>query len=195
MPGTPDPYAQLKQFILRDTKLNEEQLNLFCKKFRHKIIKRNELLLQAGDVCPYLYFVNSGCLRVFMLDINGKEATRFLITEGRFGTAFPSFILQEPSLASIQSIEPSHILYISHHEFNELFDIFPAWEHSYRIGLQMDYIASIKRIESLITMDAKQRYQQLMETRPTLIQRLPSKIIADYLGISQETLSRLKSKK
>jgi CRP/FNR family cyclic AMP-dependent transcriptional regulator len=59
----------------------------------------------------------------------------------------------------------------------------------------MDYIASIKRIESLITMDATQRYKQLMETPPTLIQRLPNKIIADYLGISQETLSRLKSKK
>jgi CRP-like cAMP-binding protein len=98
-------------------------------------------------------------------------------------------------LAYIQSIEPSDLLYISHHDFNELFDAFPGWEHSYRVGLQMDYIASIKRIESLITMDAKQRYQSLMETNPALIQRLPSKIIADYLGISQETLSRLKSKK
>lgn len=195
MSSAPDPYAQLKQFILRDLPLDEGQIHLFCKKFRHKNTKRNELLLQAGDVCPYLYFVNSGCLRVFMLDINGREATRFLITENRFGTAFPSFTLQEPSLASIQSIEPSDILYISHHDFNELFDIFPGWEHSYRINLQIDYIASIKRIESLITMDAKQRYQLLMETNPTLIQRLPSKIIADYLGISQETLSRLKSKK
>jgi CRP-like cAMP-binding protein len=195
MTDVPDTYAQLKQFILRDLPLDEGQLHLFCKKFRHKSTKRNELLLQAGDVCPYLYFVNSGCLRVFMLDINGKEATRFLITENRFGTAFPSFMLQEPSLAAIQSIEPSDILYISHHDFNGLFDTFPGWEHSYRIGLQMDYIASIKRIESLITMDAKQRYQLLMETNPTLIQRLPSKIIADYLGISQETLSRLKSKK
>jgi CRP-like cAMP-binding protein len=175
--------------------IDEAGLDVFCKKFRHKTTKRNEVLLHSGEVCPYIYFVNSGCLRVFMLDVNGKESTRFLVTEGRFGTAFPSFNLQEPSLAAIQSIEPGDILYISHHDFNDLLDTFPGWEHVYRVSLEKDYIASIKRIESLITMDAKQRYQLLMQTNPTLIQRLPSKIIADYLGISQETLSRLKSKK
>jgi CRP-like cAMP-binding protein len=189
------PYHQLIQFLTGSMQFDEQQLDMFCKKFRHKTTKRNEVLLLAGDVCPYIYFVNSGCLRVYMLDVNGKESTRFLITEGRFGTAFPSFNLQEPSLAAIQSIEPSDVLYISHHDFNQLLETFPGWEHVYRIGLEKDYIASIKRIESLITMDARQRYQLLMKTNPTLIQRLPSKIIADYLGISQETLSRLKSKK
>ncbi|RYU91545.1 Crp/Fnr family transcriptional regulator [Mucilaginibacter terrigena] len=193
MPST--PYQQLKQYLVNNISVDDEQLAAFCKKFRHKTTKRNEVLLQAGDVCPYIYFVNSGCLRIYMLDVNGKESTRFLVTEGRFGTAFPSFNLQEPSLAAIQSIEPSDVLYISHYDFNQLLDTFPGWEHLYRIGLEKDYIASIKRIESLITMDARQRYQLLMETNPALIQKLPSKIIADYLGVSQETLSRLKSKK
>lgn len=174
---------------------DEAQLDAFCQKFRLKRTKRNEILLTAGDVCPYIYFVNSGCLRIYMMDVNGKESTRFLVTEGRFGTAFPSFTLQEPSLAYIQSIEPTEALYINYHDFRELLDIIPGWERVYRINLEHDYIASIKRIESLITMDATQRYKQLMETTPTLIQRLPNKIIADYLGISQETLSRLKSKK
>ncbi|WP_374950862.1 Crp/Fnr family transcriptional regulator [Mucilaginibacter sp.] len=191
---TADPYTQLRKFIAT-FKVAGEYADLFCSKFRHKTTKRNEILLHAGDVCPYIYFVNSGCLRVFMLDVNGKESTRFLVTENRFGTAFPSFTLQEPSLAAIQSVLPSDVLYINHHDFNNLFEIIPGYEHGYRLSLQMDYIASIKRIESLITMDAKQRYQQLLKTHPTLIQTLPSKIIADYLGISQETLSRLKSKK
>jgi hypothetical protein len=65
----------------------------------------------------------------------------------------------------------------------------------YRTGLELDYIASIQRIESLITMDSKARYNILMQTQPEIIKRLPNKIVADYLGISQETLSRLKSKK
>lgn len=190
-----NPYQQLRQFISTHMRIDEQQLDVFCRKFRHKTIKRNEVLLHAGEVCPYIYFVNTGCLRVFMLDVNGKESTRFLVTEGRFGTAFPSFNLKEPSLAAIQSIEPGDVLYITYNDFNDLLDNFPGWEHVYRVSLEKDYIASIKRIESLITMDAKQRYQLLMETNPALIQRLPSKIIADYLGISQETLSRLKSKK
>jgi CRP-like cAMP-binding protein len=188
-------YAQLKQFLSKNMPADEAILDAFCQKFRLKKTKRNELLLSAGEVCPYIYFVNSGCLRIYMMDVNGKESTRFLVTEGRFGTAFPSFTLQEPSLAYIQSIEPTEALYINYQHFRELLDTIPGWERVYRINLEMDYIASIKRIESLITMDATQRYKQLMESTPTLIQRLPNKIIADYLGISQETLSRLKSKK
>ena len=128
------------------------------------------------------------------MDNTGKESTRFLIPEGRFGTAFPSFILQEPSPAFIQGIEPSEILYLTYQEFRLLSDVLPGWEKLYIKNLEHDYIASIRRIESLITMNAKERYALLMEDNPGLIQRLPSKIIADYLGISQETLSRLKSK-
>lgn len=188
-------YTQLKQFLAHNMAADEATLDAFCQKFRLKKTGRNELLLSAGEVCPYIYFVNSGCLRIYMMDVNGKESTRFLVTEGRFGTAFPSFTLQEPSLAYIQSIEPTEALYINHKDFKALLDEVPGWERVYRINLERDYIASIKRIESLITMDATQRYRQLMETNPTLIQRLPNKIIAEYLGISQETLSRLKSKK
>jgi CRP-like cAMP-binding protein len=128
------------------------------------------------------------------MDNSGKESTRFLIPEGRFGTAFPSFILQEPSPAFIQSIEPSEILYLTYQEFRSLSDTLPGWEKLYISNLEHDYIASIRRIESLITMNARERYVLLMEDNPALIQRLPSKIIADYLGVSQETLSRLKSK-
>ncbi|RFZ84700.1 Crp/Fnr family transcriptional regulator [Mucilaginibacter terrenus] len=189
-------YALLKQNLAeRLPHFTDEQVNNFCSYFKAKTVKRNEILLHAGDVCPYLYFVNTGCLRVYMLDAAGRESTRFLITEDRFGTAFPSFNLQEPSLAYIQSIEAGEVLFIDHRSFNSLFDVFPGWERVYRIAIEKDYIASIKRIESLITMDATQRYNNLLATQPTLIQRLPSKIIADYLGISQETLSRLKSKK
>ncbi|MBK0378982.1 Crp/Fnr family transcriptional regulator [Mucilaginibacter segetis] len=190
-----DTHTQLKKFITNQITIEDELLALICNKFRYKATRRNQILLHADEVCPYIYFVNQGCLRVYLLDAAGKEFTRFLITENRFGTAFPSFTLQEPSLAYIESIEPSQLLYISYSDYQSLFDIVPGWERSTRLGLQADYIASIKRIESLITMDAKQRYQLLIKTNPTLVQRLPSKIIADYLGISQETLSRLKSKK
>lgn len=190
-----DVYQQLKDYVRRHIQADDALIDLFCSRFHLKITKRNELLLQAGEVNPNMYFVNTGCLRVYMLDEQGRESTRFLVFEGRFGTAFPSFTLQEPSLAYIQSLEPSELLYISRKDFCELFDIIPGWERAYRINLEQDYIDSIKRIESLITMDALERYSMLMDNSATLIQRLPSKIIADYLGVSQETLSRLKSKK
>jgi CRP-like cAMP-binding protein len=190
-----DIYFSLKKYFTSNLTASEEEISLFCSKFKAKRTKRNEILLHAGEVNPYMYFVNSGCLRIYMMDAEGREATRFLVMDSRFGTAFPSFILQEPSMAYIQTIEASELLYINFADFRGLMDTFPGWETVYRINLEKDYIASIKRIESLITMDAKERYNLLMASDPQMIQRLPSKIIADYLGISQETLSRLKSKR
>ena len=189
-----DPYRHFKQFLSVHLEA-DDQINEFCRKFKHKTTIQNELLLSVEEICTHLYFVNSGCLRIYLLDSNGNESTRFLVTENKFGTSFPSFKLQEPSLASIQSLEPSDLLYITYKDFNVLLNEYPVWERIYRIILEKEYIESIKRIESLITMDAKQRYQTLMETNPSFIQRFPSRMIADYLGISQETLSRLKSKK
>ncbi|HEY4198594.1 MAG TPA: Crp/Fnr family transcriptional regulator [Mucilaginibacter sp.] len=188
-------YQILKDYLSRHIEISDEEADAFCNKFQLSTTRRGEILLEAGSICKHMYFVNKGCLRVYLVDGEGRESTRFLIPEGRFGTAFPSFILQEPTQAWIQSIEPSEILYLTHQDFRALPDILPAWEKLYRMSLEQDYIASIKRIESLITMSAKERYAMLMKNNPELIQRLPSKIIADYLGISQETLSRLKSKK
>lgn len=188
-------FGQLKKYLTNHIDVDDESFSAFCSKFKSRTFRRNEILLKAGETCAYMYFVKSGCLRVFMLDAEGKESTRFLVFENKFGTAFPSFTLQEPSLASIQSLETSEVLYISYRDFQQLSDHFPGWEKVYRINLEKDYIESIKRIESLITFNAKDRYKLLLINNQTLIKRLPSKIVADYLGISQETLSRLKSKK
>jgi CRP-like cAMP-binding protein len=188
-------YKLLEQYLRKNIAgVSDEEILAFSYKLKFRKTRRGEILLEAGNVCKYIYFVNQGCLRVFLMDNTGKESTRFLIPEGRFGTAFPSFILQEPSPAFIQSIGPSEILYLPYQEFRSLSDVLPGWEKLYISNLEQDYIASIRRIESLITMNAKERYALLMEDSPALIQSLPSKIIADYLGISQETLSRLKSK-
>jgi CRP-like cAMP-binding protein len=187
-------YQVLKAYLKRYIEATDEEIAAFSNKFKLKETKRGEVLLETGSVCRHMYFVNKGCLRIYLLDDAGHESTRFLIPEGRFGTAFPSFILQEPSQAFIQSIESSEILYLTYADFRKLPNILPAWEKLYRMNLEQDYIASIKRIESLITMSAKERYALFVENNPRLIQRIPAKIIADYLGISQETLSRLKSK-
>jgi len=187
-------YRLVEEYLRKHADVSDEGIAAFSSRLKSKKTKRGEILLEAGNVCRHIYFVNHGCLRVFLMDDAGKESTRFLIPEGRFGTAFPSFILQEPSPAFIQSIEASEILYLTYQEFRSLSEVFPGWEKLYISNLEHDYIASIRRIESLITMNAKERYALLMEDNPGLIQRLPSKIIADYLGISQETLSRLKSK-
>ncbi|QNF34304.1 Crp/Fnr family transcriptional regulator [Adhaeribacter swui] len=163
--------------------------------FKLKYTRRHEILVPKGGIAKHIYFVVKGCLRVFLTQEDGSESTRFLLFEGRLGTAFPSFILQQPSMATLESLEPSEVLMLSYANHQTLLQEVPGWETMYRHCLELDYIAAIQRIESFITQDAKARYLTLLQNYPEIIQRLPAKIIADYLGISQETLSRLKAKK
>ena len=188
-------HPALKQHLEDKLILSPEHERLIANCFKTRFTKRNEILVEKGSIAKHLYFVVKGCLRVFLTDDEGNESTRFLIFEDHFGTAFPSFVQQKPSVAAIQSLEPSELFMISRQDAQMLMKEISGWETMMRLGLEQDYIASIERIESLITLDAKERYNILMQNQPGLIQRLPGKIIADYLGISQETLSRLKSKK
>jgi CRP/FNR family cyclic AMP-dependent transcriptional regulator len=188
-------HPALKRHLEGKIVLSAEQEELVNSCFKPKTATRNEILLQKGNIARQVYFVVKGCLRVYLIGEDGNEWTRFLIFDGRMGTAFPSFILREPSVAAIQSLESSDLLTLSYTDREMLFREIPAFERLMRIGLELDYIASIQRIESLITMDSKSRYHLLLQNNPEIIQRLPARIIADYLGISQETLSRLKAKK
>lgn len=188
-------YPALQKYLEGKLHLLPEHQALVDSCFKPKSTKRNELLVPKGEIARNLYFVIKGYLRVFLISEDGSESTRFLILEGNIGTAFPSYILQQPSVAAIQSPEPSEVLALSYHDRERLLKEVPGWETMHRISIEQAYIDSIQRIESLITMDAKDRYNMLLKSQPELIKKLPSKIIADYLGISQETLSRLKSKK
>jgi CRP/FNR family cyclic AMP-dependent transcriptional regulator len=187
-------HPALQAFLKGKISLSPEHVELVSRCFKQKKTKRNEVLVPQGAIAKHVYFVVKGCLRVFLTRANGSESTRFLIFEGRMGTAFPSFILRQPSSATVQSLEPSELLLISYEDRHMLQKVVPGWETMDRIGLERDYIESIQRIESFITMDAATRYAILLQNNPEMILRLPSKIVADYLGISQETLSRLKGK-
>ena len=188
-------HPSLKKYLEAKINLSPEHEVLVSDCFKSKFAKRNEILVPNGKVARHIYFVAKGCLRIFLINEDGSESTRFLIFEGHIGTAFPSFILGEPSAASVQALEASELLALSYTDRQMLLQKVPGWETMERINLELDYIASIKRIESFITMDSKARYKILMDNDPEIIQKIPAKIIADYLGISQETLSRLKSKK
>ncbi len=188
-------HPALKKYLDGKIDLSPQHEQVVSRCFTPKLTKRNELLVAKGTVARHMYFVVTGCLRVFLTGEDGSESTRFLVFDGRFGTAFPSFILQQPSVASVQSIEASELLTLTLGARQTLHKEVPGWETMDRIGLELDYIASIQRIERFITMDAKARYDALRQTNPELVRRLPDKIIADYLGISRETLSRLRAKK
>lgn len=185
----------LAETLRKHTNLSERKINTVVAAYQPFATKRNQVLLRKGDIANHLYFVEKGCLRVFITDESGNEFTRFLIEEGMDGTAFPSFIQRKPSSASIQCIGQCEVLRITYAEREKLYNAVPEMEKYYRKTIELAYVDAIHRIESLIAMSAQERYQLLLKEKPKLFQQLPANVIAEYMGISKETLSRLKSRK
>lgn len=187
-------YEQLSHYIKKNIEVSDEDLNTILSYFKPLKQDKNDLLLSQGQTSQYSYFVAKGCLRIYFINEEGKDVTRYIAFENQFATALVSFITKMPSMEYIQVIEKSELLAISHEDFNYLKTIIPQWNTFYSQYLEKAYVNSNNRLMSFTTMDALERYNQLLKINPTIVKRLPNKIVASYINISQETLSRLKSK-
>lgn len=172
----------------------EQELDKIIASFVPKSVKRNTLLLHEGEVCNAFYFIDNGSIRTFFIDKNGSEKTRYIMPDCSIGTALTSFISRQPSAEFLQTLEDTELLSISHTDFYRLNKQFPNWSVFYQKILEMAYTFQNKKIEQLVTLTAKQRYEKLLEENPNLIQKVSNRILASYLDMREETLSRLKSR-
>lgn len=189
-----DMYTQLTKFITDRIAIDNEQLQVILSYFKPLTLKKNEVINIVGNPARRMYFVNKGCLRVFFLKVNGAEVTRRFAFENTFSTSLTSFISGEPLTECTKAIETTELLYISRNDFYHLLDVIPAWEKFYRNYLEFAYVNNTKRLQSFATQDAAERYKLLLKESPHIVLRLSNKLVANYLNISQEALSRLKSK-
>jgi CRP-like cAMP-binding protein len=154
---------------------------------------KNELLLTEGKTCRYLYFLQQGALRGFYT-LEGKEITHWFAFENDFFTSFHSFITQQPSVENLQFIEGSVVWTISKDKLNGLFDKHHEIEKLVRIAYEKYYIRLEERFINAQFKTATERYMELLKLSPHILNRVSLGYIASYLGISQETLSRIRSK-
>lgn len=133
-------------------------------------------------------------MRIFLFNEDKLDATRYFAFENQFATALVSFITGEPSEEFIEAAEHSELLYITYTNFYFLLEKIPQWEKFYRHYLEKAYVNNTKRLMSFLTLDATEKYRELLNENPIIVRRLPNKMVASYLNIFQETLSRLKSK-
>jgi CRP-like cAMP-binding protein len=187
-------HQQLKRYLKLNISINDETLDEIVKNFSFITIKKNSILLSQGSTCNKLYFVNKGCIRTYYTTGQGQEKTRLIAFEGMIATSLSSFISQQPSFEFVEALENSELLYISRDKFYQLVDQYPEWKQFYVRLLEFAYLFQNKKIEELVTLSAGERYAILMKEHPNYIQRLSNKVLASYLDITQETLSRLKSK-
>lgn len=181
-------YQKLNEKIL----LNEEELQ-WCKSFfTPKKIRKRQYVLQEGDVCKYVAFVEKGILRSYTIDDKGNEHIMQFAFEGWWIADQYSFLTGEPAIYYIDALEDSELLLLSKQAEEELLLKIPKFERYFRLLLQNSLIATQRRLISSLSQTAEERYQQLISNCPTIPQRVPQHMMASFLGITPETLSRIR---
>lgn len=161
--------------------------------FNKLVLPRNEYLITQGKICRHLYFLEQGCLRGYY-NLEDKEITHWFGFENDFVTSFHSFITQEPAVENIQLIEGCVLWSISKERLTALFNEHQEVERLVRIAYEKYYIRLEERFVNAQFRTASERYQQLLLQSPHILDRMPLGHVAAYLGISPETLSRIRGR-
>jgi CRP-like cAMP-binding protein len=188
-------YDDLAASLRKHVDIEEPVLQAIFSKVQPLHVSKHDILLTKGDICTALYFISQGCLRTYYVQRNWQESTRLIALEGSFFTVLPSFVQQEPSSEYIQALEDSVLLCLSRSDFELLTNEYCILERVYLKNLEQEHFRHIKRMEGILSMTAKDRYKFILEFFPEIIARVSNRVIATYLGITQESLSRLKSQK
>jgi CRP-like cAMP-binding protein len=155
-------------------------------------LRKRQYLLQEGDVCIYQAFVEKGMLRSYTIDEKGAEHILQFAPEGWWAADLSSYITGEPSRFTIEALEDSELLLLSKPSWDHLMQAIPKFEHYFRIIIQNHLIATQKRLMQSLSETAEEKYLKFTKTYPECVQRVPQHMIASYLGITRETLSRLR---
>jgi CRP-like cAMP-binding protein len=185
-------FELLLQSIKEKISISKEEFD-FCKTlFIPKKLRKKQYLLQEGDVCRYTAFVEKGILRTFSVDEKGNEPILQFSMEGWWIADLYSFLTEEFSQYNIEALEDCELLLITKENWEILLDKVPAFERYFRLLIQNNLIATQRRLMSSLSESAEEKYTKLINNFPGCIQRVPQHMIASYLGITPETLSRIR---
>jgi CRP-like cAMP-binding protein len=172
--------------------VNEEEFDYFKSLFVPKKLRKRQYFLQEGDVCKYQAFVEKGLLRSYTVDEKGNEHILQFASEGWWMADLSSYLTNEPSFLNMDALEDVELLLLSKPVWEQAMKKLPALEHYFRIIIQNHLIVTQKRLLQSLTETAEKKYSRFLKTYPECLQRMPQHMIASYLGVSRETLSRIR---
>jgi CRP-like cAMP-binding protein len=173
---------------------NEEEQAIIKTHLTPKKLRKKQYLLQEGDVCKTIAFVEKGALRAYSIGNNGGEHIIQFALEGWTISDLYSFLTGEAATYNIEALEDSELVLITKSAQEELLKKLPKYETFMRLQLTGAYLAMHKRLNSILSMSLEERYSALTSLYPDIVQRVPQHMIASYMGLTPETLSRVRKK-
>lgn len=183
----------LIQFLSEFNELTESQIQELAQSMTVVEFKRNDLIVKEGQMCSLCYFVLKGCLRQYVIQ-DGVEKTVAIYTENQAINYYSNQSEQRASTSYLTSVEDAVLLVGSPDKNEELYSRFPILVEITRKMVEADLGKAQDTLAKIITSTPEQRYKNLLSERPDLLQRLPQHIIASYLGITPESLSRIRKR-
>jgi CRP-like cAMP-binding protein len=179
----------IKQYVA----LTAEEEAILLSKIKIRKFLKGQFVVQNGDICKYENFVLSGCLKTFYIDNNGEEHILMFAIENWWTSDLGSFVTQTPADLNVQCLENSELVQVRYDELQQLYIEIPKLERFFRIIIQKAFVAAQKRIINNFSLPAMERYIQFRKQYPNIEQRVPQYLIASYLGITKEFLSKIRS--
>jgi CRP-like cAMP-binding protein len=183
----------LRQQIEKIVPLSDTEFDQILSHFSQRKFRKHQFVLQEGQLAEHDYFILKGCLKSYSTDKNGKDHIIQFGLPDWWITDYQAYYFQEQATVCIDCIEPSELLCLSYENREKLCRDMQKMEHFFRKKTNRRNVALQQRILSLLSSSAKERYDQLFQQYPELFQKVPKQLIAAYLGVTRETLSRFKS--
>src|ERR1700757_4195451 len=181
-------YIERKSSVI----LSEDERNLIISKLKQKKLRKRQYFLQEGDVCKYMGFIVKGATRMFAMNEKGHEHILHFGLEDWWVGDYESFYLLTPSKYYVEALEDVEMILITNEQLQEFARTVPAISAMLNSLNQGATIANNKRMRAAISLTAEERYEDFARMYPHFLQRFPQNMIASYLGISPETLSRIR---
>ena len=186
--------ALILQNIDKIVSLSDKEKETILSKIEIKHYKAKTVLLNAGEICKHSYFVNSGILRSFNINDNIVEHVLHFACEGWWIGDMYSLITQKPGNLYVEVNEDAEVVLLSKENQEELFLEIPKLERFFRILTENSLVANQERLMDNLSLSAEERFEKFCSKYPTLIQKVPQKQVASYIGVTPEFFSKMKAK-
>lgn len=186
--------APLLTVIRQFVPLSKVEEGIVSSLFEQHRIEPGNLFLRAGEVCRYVGFVTQGLLRYYVLD-DGEEHTYDFSPENTFVSNYESFLTQTPSTRTIQALEATTLLHIRHDHLQTLYKDLQHGQEFGRLVAEQLFVATLQKLTSFYRETADERYDNFLRLFPGLVERVPQYVVASYVGIKPQSLSRLRAQR